>query len=634
MKDLLELIQTYAILWGIPNTYITRILVPFTVIVVTLGVVIIPTISMVWKLINYVILSRKQSILNRDLKDFYTPLDVEKATRYYVPTKYQNISPSEEEEPGKKHIAAAKNELIPLFLKEAFPIGKDNNKYYLILADSGMGKTTFLINLYVAYKNQWNVWGTPKYDIELFPLGSPKTFTAIQKIENPSNTILLLDAFDEDVEALHNYQKRLGELLELTKDFREIVITCRTQFFPTQKDEFYETGYFSYGDAGSRQYKFQKLYMSVFQDKDVKKYLHKRFPFYQYKKRKRAWKIAQKSPNLVMRPMLLSHIQDLLATDREYEFSFQVYEEMIEKWLDREADKPGLQQKYGSPAIYKERLRAFSQQLAIDMYYNKDKRKGYFVGKEEEYGKATAELVENNPNPEMNESERRSRSMLNRNAEGQYKFAHKSIMEYFLAKEMMRDLAFYKSFNFEGMEATALFKQEMLFAEIMKNEVTFVFGDGKGTMKIGQVSIFNTIFHAITALEIKKYSKENNYIHIFSRLEQLWRVIIYDKEQFPVLYDLYAYYHWGFHRQRPLHMLEYLVNRTLKTRLESGRYLHVFTPNEAKKFDKGQLALKDQVIQMDFMDDALRKQLLEVDAFFQEMEELKKHLPKACELIY
>ena len=39
-------------------------------------------------------------------------------------------------------------------IKDAFDEKKESNKYYLILADSGMGKTTFMINLYVRYHSK------------------------------------------------------------------------------------------------------------------------------------------------------------------------------------------------------------------------------------------------------------------------------------------------------------------------------------------------------------------------------------------------------------------------------------------------------------------------------------------------
>ncbi len=226
-------------------------------------------------LYRFISLAIKQRRLNKDLHPYYSPGDVERSTRFYVPLKYQNVAPSEDEEPGRRYVASAKNKITPLFLKKVFR-STNTNKFYFILADSGMGKTTFLINLYISYKNQLTFFSTnPKYDIKLFPLGKQGILDDIVSIDDKDNTILLLDAFDEDLEALSDYKSRLNTILNAVHKFRFIVITCRTQFFPSKEEEPHETGYFSFGEDG--EYNFQKLYLSVFDNKEVTKYLQKRY---------------------------------------------------------------------------------------------------------------------------------------------------------------------------------------------------------------------------------------------------------------------------------------------------------------------------------------------------------------------
>jgi len=171
---------------------------------------------------------------------------VERTTKYFIPVKHQSVAPSIDAELGSSYISSPKEELIPFFLKKAFKNDKDDNKYYLILADSGMGKTTFMINLYIRYKNAFRFpFAPPKYDIKLFPLGNPDIWEDIKGVKDKKNTILLLDAFDEDLEAIKDHQKRLNEILPKVHKFREIVITCRTQFFPSEKEEPDRTGYFT-----------------------------------------------------------------------------------------------------------------------------------------------------------------------------------------------------------------------------------------------------------------------------------------------------------------------------------------------------------------------------------------------------
>lgn len=464
---------------GLPEDWLLQ--VDFWVFVCTIvfSGVFLPLLFYAVKLIKWIILRRKQRLLERDLHPWYTPAEIDLATRFYVPTRYQNVSPSQDDEPGRWFIASARNPLIPLFLKEVFGKTGDDNRYYLILADSGMGKSTFMINLYLACKRQWHFF-QPKFNIKLLPLGHPHALEDLDKMDDKEkeNTILLLDAFDEDVKALHNYEAQMKAILQKSWRFRALVITCRTQFFPSWKEEPDGTGYYKFGGAGGY-FKFQRLYLSVFDDKDVWRYLLKRYnifnPF-KWKRLYRAWRITQKSPNLVVRPMLLSHIEDLVNKNHEYKYAYQIYEVMIKKWIERESKKPGIREKYGSVEVFQQKLDSFSHHLALDMYHNRDARGGLFIPKDQaifsDTGVVLEELFEK-PGVAIKDSEWRTRSLLNRNAEGQYKFAHKSILEYFLTKEVFQDQGFAGLFRFEGMNAAKGFCEEMMVCKLSHVEGNF-----------------------------------------------------------------------------------------------------------------------------------------------------------------
>jgi hypothetical protein len=485
---------------------------------------------------------KNEKILNKDLEySSFSRNDVERATRYYIPTKYQNVSPSEDEEPGSKYIASAKNKLIPLFLKDVFSFKKDDNKYFLILADAGMGKTTFMINLYLAYINQKNkFWKIPKNKIRLYPLGDIRTLNKIKNIKNKQNTILLLDAFDEDTEAIKDYNVRMSKILEVVNEFSEVIITSRTQFFPSEIEEPHTTGYITFGDSNTRR-NFQKLYLSVFSNVDIKNYLHKRIPFYNIRKFRRALKITKKSPSLVVRPMLLSHIEDLVNSKESYYYTYQIYQTLIERWVEREAMKPGIKVKHGKEN-YERLLKGFSQELAVDMYFNKEKRGGYYITSQEQFGEnieLNQELIDN---LDLSETERRSRSLLNRDAEGKYKFSHKSIMEYFLAKRIVEDKSFAKEFNFQGNDAAQLFYKEMLINEILLpvTERFMAIIDKKGDKKINISSLRIKEKKEIIRLSIlyeKKYSKITNKIYKngvefksgINRFDFLYKIFLYNQ---------------------------------------------------------------------------------------------------------
>ena len=451
IKDLIEILKKF----GVSENILLGLAILALLVALISGIV---------KLIHWIILKNNQWLLNENLRPYFSISDVDRATRYYIQTKYQNVSPLADDEPGKSHFASAKQLLMPMFLDKAFKNKRDNTKYYLILADAGMGKTTFLINLFLGYTARpiKNLFGwNENQKMKLFPLGSPDIWADIGKIENKRDTILLLDAFDEDVKAVDDYDARMKEILEATKEFKEIVITCRTQFFPSDKEIPDDTGYVTFGGEQDT-YKFQRVYLSVFDETDIKKYLKKRFSFIQRSRRKKAFEIVKKSPNLVMRPMLLSYINDFVEANRTFKHSYEIYEVLIDKWIERESKKHAIRKKYGSEEKYRELLLNFSQSLAVNLYEKSDERGGYFITKDDFIKDTNGLQITDVDNYGMTETEVRGKSLLNRNAEGKYKFSHKSILEYFLAKELIQNGKFLSTFDFDVMSAAEMFLDEMI----------------------------------------------------------------------------------------------------------------------------------------------------------------------------
>jgi len=84
-----------------------------------------------------------------------------------------------------------------------------------------------------------------------------------------------------------DYKKRMNDLLRKVQHFRKVIITCRTQFFPSEQEEPSETGVMIF--SGERGYhRFHKLYISPFDDNDIDRYLSKRFSFFKFQKKKKA----------------------------------------------------------------------------------------------------------------------------------------------------------------------------------------------------------------------------------------------------------------------------------------------------------------------------------------------------------
>ncbi len=338
-------------------------------------------------------------------------------------------------------------------------------------------------------------------------MGHPKTMERLREMSSSEkeNCILLLDAFDEDNEAVSNYKKRLDEVLDLVWEFREIVITCRTQFFPSSKSEPTETGKFKFGPEPG-QFHFQKIYISVFSEDDIKRYLRKRFKstlFSNSSRYSKALEIVLKSPNLMMRPMLLSKIDDLITANAEIKHGFQIYATLIDQWLVRESNKAGIVQKYGTS--YKQSLYDFSKALARDLYLNRKKRNN-------KLSLDKGEIIDN-PNGlqlkdidgnqiGIDKDDQGSRSLLNRNAVGEYKFSHKSILEYFLAIEVIENERFREKFYFTpDLDTSKKFFLEMLQFKsetIQGQELGFYF------MNLEKVGVFESDLETMKAKKVSE----------------------------------------------------------------------------------------------------------------------------------
>ncbi len=418
-----------------------------------------------------------------DLFPYFDYQKVKQSRELFIPTKFQNHPPSVEEEPGFSHQFVVKDKLIPWFIKTGFNGKKETDKFYLILADSGMGKTTFMINLFVKYNSLFN-FGR-KYSMKLLPFGDNRIIDQLKEMaknqKEAKNTILLLDAFDEYKGLLPpevpdgltddgRFRKCLDEIVELTRDFREVVITSRTQYFPGQENQAYELKVPSFDDKGF--HILAKLYLSPFSDKEVKQYLNKkygRFAFWNRKKKLMAENIVKSSPKLMVRPMLLAYIDLLVGSNQTYTTTYPIYKTLIEKWIEREANK----RKYDTPTRekFKKDLYEFSMLVALEIY-GKHKQTGNLS-----IDKETASDLCKQYNIDLRDYEITGQSLLNRDIVHNWKFSHKSILEFFLAKKCIDEPHFLVGFEFAGMDMAKTFFIE----EVIPANFKFIKG---GTFKL------------------------------------------------------------------------------------------------------------------------------------------------------
>ena len=406
---------------------------------------------------------REQYVKDKLEKDYHDYLE-EENYQLFIPTKFQNYPPNDYPDPHDSLIVSSEL-LIEKFLNEILTRKNTNRDLYCVLGGSGMGKTTFAIHLFKEYVWKYKKENLP-FEISFFPLSDDSVIEKINEIENQKDHVLILDALDESSQAAKNFASYIDKLEKAIKDFRIVIITCRTQFFKTEEEELKESKLRNYGiSKGFRTYNRQ--YISPLADKDIVDYIDKKYPFKllrpsTYKnreKREKAKLIIRSSGNIMVRPLMLSYIESLLGDSNDIVTTNDMYQHLISSWIGREADMiSGAEER----TKIKDAIWTLSQKLAVNLYKNRRRRNGYYIASVEfEQFKVANDY-------DSIDYSFDSRSLVNRNSSGDIKFAHKSFLEFFLAKEKWEHPDF--NFEFEGMDMSLMFYYEM-FQEAVNKDV-------------------------------------------------------------------------------------------------------------------------------------------------------------------
>jgi formylglycine-generating enzyme required for sulfatase activity len=338
------------------------------------------------------------------------PLDLVKC---YVEPQSQEINPADSADEDFNVSRQSTFEKLNEFV-ETRNLTNPGNNVMFILSDAGMGKTSLLAMLKLIRLTSF--WPR-QYECELFKLGE-KTLKDVENIDEKRKTILLLDALDEDKTALGRVEQRMLEILDATRGFHKIIVTCRTQFFPALE---------SPGKIEVGGYKCYAKYLSFFDNKKVEEYLIKRFfkriLFFKVKDKKKintAKKIIEKMGALRCRPMLLAHIREFMENEAKLTGGmdeYDVYDTLLDNWLARQEIK--------SRKPKKELLQA-CMWLAVEM----QKRQVREIPEQD-----LSKLVASCPGIEKVEIiDVKGRSLLNKNSQGDFRFSHYSIQEFLVAK--------------------------------------------------------------------------------------------------------------------------------------------------------------------------------------------------------
>lgn len=341
----------------------------------------------------------------------FSPSEIRSATTKYVWPNCSAIDPSDQ--PDLRNVTV----LAPALKTVSEILGETHARAHMILlADSGMGKTTFCLNFYAEEMRK-----RPKRRrrVAIVPLGRPDAMNQITSIKDKRNTVLILDAFDEDPQAIEKPFDRLAALMSEAANCPWVLVTCRSQFFPSDHQIPTSSGVMHAGPRGagkSREYPLRKLFLAPFSEKQVQAYIRSHFPWWKIGslgRRKLAMDTIHSIGELAVRPMLLELVPDLVREHLTVRELFGLYEYMVQKWLERERGW-----------VDGNVLLTVSKLLAVDLYLQQMSGGDDRMLAEDLHARA---IARGSP---IKQWELNSRSLLNRDTRGYFKFAHRSILEY------------------------------------------------------------------------------------------------------------------------------------------------------------------------------------------------------------
>ena len=377
--------------------------------------------------------------------DWLSEKEVRRYTKIYIKTRLQTHDADRLEDKKSSYN-------INKFIKKHLINGYE--QYHWVLGESGMGKTAFLINLYFFY----NCRMFKKYNVFFVSLRNNDAIDQIRKIANETDTkkaILLLDAFDESRVASQNYSlaKKLFE--EETKNFCKVVFSCRTHFFNSSKEEEKALSIDVTRDVMLEDEQAVKHYICLFTNMEIGLYLIKRYGF-KINKIIQSKKAIDKSPNLMIRPLLLSFIDDIILDGVSYKFSYQIYSNLINKWIARELQfvKKTIDKNFSSN--YSKSFWGFVYDIAELMLKNRNASNEYSISYKD------LNFLCNKYNIEE-EISKRPRTLLNRVRDDVFQFAHQSIFEFLLADGVRAGHALFQGedINITALDQYKLFLYEM-----------------------------------------------------------------------------------------------------------------------------------------------------------------------------
>ncbi|WP_417914307.1 SUMF1/EgtB/PvdO family nonheme iron enzyme [Candidatus Electronema sp. JM] len=322
--------------------------------------------------------------------------------------------------------------LLNRFLDGGQSRSRDGSRQLFLLAEAGAGKTSLL--LMIKLMQLAGFWPAG-CRCELFRLHRD-SLAQLAAVDGKSDTVLLLDGLNEDCAATNRVGSRLQELLEAGWDFRRVIITCRTYFFP----EVMSVPAGQLIIQGLAGYNCPVLHLAPLDERQMQELVRRRLAwgsgylglqsFGVAKQRTRAFHLMDQLDDLRQRPLLLQHIEILLeaADERRTWNLYTVYEALLRHWLERKLRS--LQgQRNGLPEL----AEMFNACVRVARWMEEQCRQE--IAEEDLW-----ELLCEDANTcWLDRFEADPCSLLRKNSERAFRFRHASFREFLLAYALVND---------------------------------------------------------------------------------------------------------------------------------------------------------------------------------------------------
>lgn len=416
---------------------------------------------------------------------FYAKEDLILINMFYVKSKVSRSSPYLDIEMHK-----FKGDTIDVFRSiDRFLKIKSNKKIYFLFGDPGMGKTTSVACYYI--KNKYKITNKVN-NLFLLSLSKESTFYAtldlIDSTMNPDEVNIIIDSLDECSTASIDFENFMEGLFNRVSKYRRVIITCRTQFFDLSiflnpKFKLLKTGLRPLGSSFASN--IEILYLTPFSQFEIFKYIINRFGIINLRLITKILKVVYYLPSLSTRPMVLAYLPQLIQ-DKKWQFLnsiFGLYLEITDQWLHRE-----------SYWVEYPKMHLFSLNCADDIWKNRDERKGEFISLEH----ANTIAIKNSIQLEKWQIE--SRSLMNKDELGNFKFSHRTILEFLSVKSYLTT------------------GNVLLFpwTDMMKRFL-FDFLTDKDSFSISQVNNFDNENRIINLADLSLY----NYVFEFKKMKNI-----------------------------------------------------------------------------------------------------------------